>query len=223
MLILGPNTISNGLDTETAFVSFSGEGCAILGPVEGPSTEVDPIARLFVVLGKIIAARRVVTQDRVTDPRPPAAVETFGALQSVVLGYKDSSPHDEFELVWAPLARQIERTAIGPLTANVADLDQRTRRFIAAETHAILALDPRATVEQRMESIDTYLRVKGYTVEQTAGGFRDFIAGSFKDTEGRRVNLPTSTDPSFPDSWITPVPVDPQGHGGSRRQWNIIW
>lgn len=217
--ILGPDIVRHGVNPSTALI-VSGD-CAILGPASGPSEEVDPISRLFLGLGKIIAARRVATQDRVMDPRPPAAIETFGVLQAFTLDQTDD--RDEYELIWAPLAADIDQYAIDPLRANVEDLDQRSRRFIAGETQAVLAINPRASVEERMESLDTYLRVKGFTVEQSSGGFRDFIAGAFVGMDGKRINLPTATDPSFPDSWITPTLVDPVEHGGSRRSWNIIW
>lgn len=222
MIVLGPNTIANGTDPETVLM-VSGDTC-ILGPSEGPTKEVDPLSHIFLLLGKIISARRVCTQDRVMNLRPPAAIETLGGLQAVITEYsKEDDTGDEWELVWQPLAENIEQSGVDPLARHVADIDRRLTRLFVSETQAILALDPNLTLEQRVEAVDLYLRMKGFTVEASSGGFRDFIATAFQDTCGRRINLPTSTNPSFPDSWITPEVVDAAAHGGSRREWSLIW
>jgi hypothetical protein len=222
-VLLGPDAVTHGMDPATAIIGFSGGDMAILGPAVGPSTYVDPISHLFVVLGKLLAVRRVLSPSQPNtvdfDTSTPHPVNEFGAVQEAILDFDRTA---EFDVIWKPLAQSIQRNAIDPLQRQAGDLDQRTRRFIAGETHAVLALDPTASVEERMASLDTYLRDRAYTVERSSDGFRDFIARSFSTPDGKRIDLPTSTNPSFPDSWITPVPVDPQAHGGSRREWAIL-
>jgi hypothetical protein len=222
MVILGPNVVENGMNSDTAIMGF-GDGMACLGPAVGPSTAVDLIARLFVTLGKLISVRRVLTpvEPGVTDFGQSGAhpIKQYGAIQEAVIGFDAPG---EFELVWRPLVASIQQHAIDPLERQAADLDQRTRRFIAAETQTVLALDPSASVEERMGSLDEYLKLKGFTVEAANYGFHDFIARSFRGHDGIRIDLPTSSNPSFPDSWITPTPIDPHLHGGSRREWAIL-
>lgn len=222
MVILGPGTITHGLNPATALMG-SGD-VAYLGPSVGPSTEVDPISRLFVLLGKLISVRRVASpvEPGVVDfsSHPEHPLGQFGAVTEAVLGFESGG---EFDVVWRPLVNQVRRDAVASLGHLTTDIDHRTRRFIAAETHAVLALDPTASVEERMESVDAYLRQRGYTVEQTSGGFRDFIARSFTDSQGHPIHLPTSTNPSFPDSWITSDQINAADHGGTRRGWHIIF
>lgn len=221
---LGPSIIEHGVNPETSLIGFSAGGMAMLGPARGPSDEVEPIDNFFIVLGKLISARRSV------DPLLPGAaighvpaehpIQRYGVLQDTVLGYSRDAA---FDIVWQPLAQKITTDVLDPLRHQTADLDYRTRRFVAAETHAVLAIDPTATVEERMAALQSYLLRRGYTVEAKSGGFRDFIASSFSGPDGERISLPDSSDPSFPDAWITPDLVSPMTPGGSRRTWSIVW
>lgn len=221
--ILGPNTIENGVNPDTAIMGF-GDGMALLGPAHGPSNEVDPIAKFFLLLGKIISVRRLLDPcpPGVQDWRGPAEhpVRQYEAFQHTFLGFNEG---EEFEVVWKPLADSIDRDLLQPIARQTAVLDYRTRRFFADETHAIFALDPTASVEQRMQALDQYLLAGGLTVEANSEGFHDFIKAFCTDQDGRRIDLPTSTNPSFPDKWITPDAVNPADYGGSRREWSLIW
>lgn len=217
MIVLGPGVVEHGLDPTTAIIGCGDMG--YLGPSVGPSAAVDPAAHIFVVLGKLISLRRVIAKDRIGQ-FPPTAIETFGALQEAALSFVDST--EIKELIWRPVAHAIQHTAIDPLRYQADDTDYRIRRFMASDTGTIIGIDPAATVEQRMEALTNYMHMRGLTVEASLNGFRDFVARLFTDNAGRRVNLPTSTDPSFPDSWITPEQVDPSTNGGSRR-WQLIW
>ena len=211
--VLGPSVIEHGVNPDTAMVGFDG-GMGMLGPARGPTDEVDPVARLFVLLGKLVHCRRILEPGQ---PGVDRRLNQFGALQTVVLGYDRDAV---FDVVWKPLANSIRQDAVESINRAVDDLDQRTRRFVASETHTLLGFDPAASVEQRMASLDLYLRMKGYTLEANSDGFRNFIAGSFVGPDGKRISMPTSDKPTFPDAWITPERVE---SGPTRREWNIIF
>ncbi|MEM6560036.1 MAG: hypothetical protein AAF656_00415 [Planctomycetota bacterium] len=218
---LGPNVIRHGINPDRGLI-VSGD-CAMLGPAVGPSSEVDPISRVFVLLGKILHTRRVIAGKA---DGQPAAVEQLGALQHVMLDYgsdaRDEGRRDEWEVVWQPMADAVKQQVIESARSFEQDLKTRATHLLVHETKGILALDPTASLEERVASLRAYLLHNGYTVEAASDGFADFLGLNFRDPKGRPIQLPTSADPSFPDKWITPEQVDPAAHGGSRREWNLI-
>lgn len=83
MLVLGPNIVRDGLDPATSLIASG--SMAMLGPnAPADPGPPDPIHRIFLLTGKILAVRRVIMPERPGGPSE-LAIETLERLQVATL------------------------------------------------------------------------------------------------------------------------------------------
>ena len=218
MLVLGPKVIKDGLTPDTALVPC--RGIALLGPVDPTPEDLDPIARIFVILGKIMAIRRVVMPDSPTAPQECIITELEGVQMAAIDQATDGSAEDfgPWEVVYDPLSKSIEQDIV-ELKDMKTMASQAVTRLFDLESARILGLSPNLPIEAKVQAVVDYMNVNALFVEAQTDGMRDYLMRVFTDAESIPVAFPSSIYPSFPDSWITPDVITPVNPG---RTWLII-
>lgn len=218
MLVLGPNVIRDGLTLDHALVAC--RGMALLGPNDPQTTPLDPIHRIFVIIGKIMSVRRVVMPESNQGPQE-CAIRTLEGVQMATLDEStdgDPSGYSAWDVVWQPLTDQVaDRINDISKVGDVAD--QCVRRLMDLESTRILGLDPNLTLAQKVQAVMDYMGEQALSLEQQRFGMRDYLMKLFRDADGIPVGFPSSPFPTFPDSWITPDVITPANIG---RAWLII-
>lgn len=220
MLLIGPNAVKNGMSPATALIGC--RGMALLGPAEGPGPgEVDPIARIFLIIGKLLAVRRAIHPEYRNVQTPESQILQLEHVQMAMLDEGASGRPDEYpeyEVVYQPLADLTEQQVQG-MNQMAEQADSAVVRVMGAESARILGLDPNLKLEEKVQAVIDYMGQAGLTVHAQKRGFRDYLMKMFRDASGLPAAFPSSTDPVFPDTWITPEVVVPEGRS---RSWIIL-
>lgn len=210
MLILGPAIVSK-LNPQTALLPSRGQ--AMLGPAVGGSGEVDPISRVFLLCGKLIALERVLGSQ-------PGGDNLTQQLKGFVMGVVDTASRgrpdsfDEFTAIWEPgvefMQWELER-----IKSDIERVRQSVMDVFSLEVPRLLGTDPTEDLAVKVERVVTYMQSKGLTVGPGTGGLREYLARAFRDHNNLPIAFPTAPNPTFPDGWITPDVVTPQGTIGA--------
>jgi hypothetical protein len=121
-------------------------------------------------------------------------------------------------VVWSPLGKSLA-DQLPALESIVGRADLAARRVMLNESVRILGLPPSMSHGDRVQAVIDYMGVHGLTVHAQAHGFRDYLMKLFRDAAGVPAAFPASNDPAYPDTWITPEVVVPEG---TARPWIMV-
>jgi hypothetical protein len=219
MVVLGPSVIRNGLSPETAI--FGSGDMAVLGPALGQASGLDPISRIFLLVGKILAVRRVIKDEAGVQPN---LINRFKAghvalIDQVVDGSSDET--DLYQVLWETIGNQLQYLDV-ELNSMTGSADDAARGVVHRESALILGLDPLMPLPKRVDAVIEYMRERDLNLADADYGLRDYLMAVLRDSEGIPAAFPASSEVvDFPDSWITPVPIQPSA--GGTRSWTILW
>ena len=249
MVLVGPGVIMRGLSPNTAICGFGDFG--YLGPSVGlPPVQVDPVSKIFLLVGKILAIRRMIVSDVPTPPAGPtntlssltvdslqldtaagpaqgtAGWSLYANLENAQMATiqqqagEGGAGFNAYEVVWEAQSNVINNLSI-QFDQLVADTDDAVRGVFQRETAVVISVDPNASLNAKVSAVIQYMQERNLYVEDSDYGMRDYLMTVLRDVDNIPAAFPaTADDPDFPDDWITPIPVDPTA---VNRTWNILW
>jgi hypothetical protein len=220
MVVIGPGLVTMGLSPNTALCGFGDFG--YLGPVVQQTIVVDPVSKLFLLVGKILAIRRVLENESITAQGIDFSTNLQNAQMAMIQqeAGDGAAGFNAYEVVW-----QTQSNAVNNLTIQfdkmVSDADNAVRNVFQRETAVLISVDPNADLDVKVSSVIRYMQDRNLYVEDSDYGMRDYLMTILRDVDNIPAAFPaTADDPDFPDAWITPIPVDPSAVS---RTWNILW